>query len=335
MSISYSHLFQQETFSDVTLVIKVTGAEGSPDGRVLRRLPAHRAFLSASPVLASKVRPSSACNVNKRCAYCICTMCPPRKAFMHVQHLPNCCIALPHVLQLERWPEPSRPSKRPKPDPDADNQDASQEQQQPAQDQESSGLPEATITLDSEEQQDAAMAVIAAMYGVSTATEQLSDVQLLHMAVLADMLQVQFIADKAVNALNTAAADPARGLSDEAKQHMCSMQAWPACFAPALDRLTQQLPLQDAASIWARAVAPKGPSSSLADVQAAPHSKHMQERLLQELGDLEAVWEDAAKQQLLLGLPLPAIQLLLSSSQLQVGLAVSCKTLHYPKFVQV
>jgi hypothetical protein len=161
--------------------------------------------------------------------------------------------------------------------------------------------------------------VIAALYGVSTATEQLSDVQILQMAALADMLQVPVVADKAVSALRAVAADPARGLSDAAKQHICSMPAWPACFIPALDSLTQQLPLQDAVSIWAKAATPSNPCSSLDVVLAAPHSQHIQKRLLQELGNLEAAWALEAKRQLLLGLPLPAMQLLLSSSQLKVG----------------
>lgn len=192
-----------------------------------------------------------------------------------------------------------------------------QDVQQHAQDQEAADVPEATLILESEEQQEAAMAVIAALYGISTAAEQLSDLQLLHMAVLADMLQVQVLADKAVTALCAAAADPAKGLSDAARQHMCSMAAWPGCFVPALDSLTQQLPLQDAAAIWAKAAAPSS-ASSLEAVLAAPHSTHMQQRLLQELGDLEAVWSDAGKKQLLLGLPLPAMQLLLAPCVLQV-----------------
>ena len=51
----YAHLWQQDTFSDVSLLLKL--AHDSPDGagRVLRKLPGHRAILSASPYFCAQV----------------------------------------------------------------------------------------------------------------------------------------------------------------------------------------------------------------------------------------------------------------------------------------
>lgn len=54
-------------------------------------------------------------------------------------------------------------------------------------------------------------------------------------------------------------------------------------------------------------------------VAAAPHSSYIQKQLLAELGNLEKVWSDSSKQTLLLGLPLPAMQLLLSADKLKVS----------------
>jgi hypothetical protein len=49
------------------------------------------------------------------------------------------------------------------------------------------------------------------------------------------------------------------------------------------------------------------------------HGSYVQQLLVAELGALEAVWVVEQKRQVLLGLPLPAMQLLLSCSTLTVG----------------
>lgn len=54
--------------------------------------------------------------------------------------------------------------------------------------------PEASLTLRSVKEEPAAMAVLAALYGVSTPAGQLSDLQQLHVVLLADMLQVPAVA---------------------------------------------------------------------------------------------------------------------------------------------
>lgn len=89
--------------------------------------------------------------------------------------------------------------------------------------------------------------------------------------------------------------------------------------------MTRELRLLDAAAIWARAAAPSIPSS-LEAVQAARYSRHMQNRLVRELGDLEGVWRDTDKQEQLMRLPLAAMQLLLGSSKLKVGRMHSAST---------
>ena len=76
--------------------------------------------------------------------------------------------------------------------------------------------------------------------------------------------------------------------------------------------------LQDTIAAWSKTAAPNSPCG-LDAVTAAPHSSYIQQRLLQEFGNLEQVWTDSNKQTLLLELPLPAMQLLLSSDKLEVS----------------
>lgn len=86
-----------------------------------------------------------------------------------------------------------------------------------------------SVTLESDEQEPAAVACLAALYGVSTPPEQLSHLQLLHMVMLADMLEISAVAAQAVRHLRAAALQ-VPGLSDAAKQHMLGLQAWPSCL---------------------------------------------------------------------------------------------------------
>jgi len=223
------------------------------------------------------------------------------------------CICIT-CLQLERWQEISPPCKKPRLDceqlHDASKASAGSSDQQHQQQQQ----PELVLTLDSEAQEAAAVAVLAALYGVSTATEQLTDEQQLHMAILADRWQVATVADSAISKL----AAGAQGLSDAAQQLLLGLRAWPDCLVSIFPELESCFALQEAAALWDTACAPISPAS-LEAVVAAPYSCHMQQQLLKELGDLEDVWQVGSdKQKVLLGLPLSAMQLLLSSSELQV-----------------
>lgn len=165
----------------------------------------------------------------------------------------------------------------------------------------------------------AAMAVLGALYGASTpSADSLTDVQLLQVVILADMLQVTDLAEEVVATL-VQAAEATQGLSEAAVQQLLSLESYPACVVSALQHITRHMQLQDTAALWAKAAAPSNPGSFEA-VLAAPHSRYMQIQLLEALGDLEEVWQedDQQQQQVLLSLPLPAMQLLLSSSALQV-----------------
>jgi hypothetical protein len=75
------------------------------------------------------------------------------------------------------------------------------------------------------------------------------------------------------------------------------LPVWPACLQPVLLPVLQR--------------------AKLSEMPAADVSK-VQRMLLAVLGDLEAAWADNQLQKLLLQLPLPAMELLLSSDQLRV-----------------
>jgi hypothetical protein len=162
------------------------------------------------------------------------------------------------------------------------------------------------LTIDSAEQLPAAEAVIAAMYGVPDAVSGLEQQQLVHAVVIADMVHAGTAVQQAVQALNDA-AQWEQGLSAATLQELAGLPAWPAC-------LVKLLP----AVVNCSGCCLSG-ATDLAVIQAADTGGMMQRLLLALLGDLEAVWADAELQQGLLALPLPAMQLLLSSDKLKIA----------------
>jgi hypothetical protein len=120
------------------------------------------------------------------------------------------------------------------------------------------------------------------------------------------MVHAEAAMQQAVQALAAAAASE-QGLSAAALQVLAGMHARPAC-------LVKLLP-----SIVKNSSCCKLGTTDLAAIKAADTNSSVERLLLAELGDLEAVWADAGLQQVLLALPLPALQLLLSSDQLQVA----------------
>jgi hypothetical protein len=120
------------------------------------------------------------------------------------------------------------------------------------------------------------------------------------------MVHAEAVMQQAVQAL-AAAAGSEQGLSAAALQFLAGMHARPAC-------LVKLLP-----SIIKHSSCCKLGTADLAAIRAADTHGCVQRLLLAELGDLEAAWADADLQQMLLALPLPALQLLLSSDQLQVA----------------
>jgi hypothetical protein len=77
--------------------------------------------------------------------------------------------------------------------------------------------------------------------------------------------------------------------------------------------------LQHLPALLCRAPCCCGSTTDLAAIAAADSSGSVQRLLLAAFGDLEAIWADMAYSELLLALPLPAMQLLLSLDQLLVA----------------
>lgn len=197
------------------------------------------------------------------------------------------------------------------------------QQQAGASNQDAEGRAEervATIVLDSADQEPAALAVLAAMYGAQSVADcGLPDVQVLQVALLADMLQVGSVATQAVQHI-CRIASAAAGMSTKLQQRLLRLQAWPACLLPVLGVLSKHgsLPLPHFSRVW---MAADGIplNSNMTSIAAAPNSPIMMELLLSKLQDLHRVWEDAALRNEMLALPLPAMQLLLYTTDLQVG----------------
>uniref|UniRef100_A0A383WGT3 BACK domain-containing protein n=1 Tax=Tetradesmus obliquus TaxID=3088 RepID=A0A383WGT3_TETOB len=124
--------------------------------------------------------------------------------------------------------------------------------------------------------------------------------------MIADMMGIDAAAQQAVKALASAAKSE-QGLSAAALQALAGLAAWPAC-------LLQLLP-----TILKRAACCRINSSRLEDIIAADTNKDVQQLLLGAFGDLDAACADKQLKQLLLKLPLPALQLLLSSDNLRVA----------------
>jgi hypothetical protein len=144
------------------------------------------------------------------------------------------------------------------------------------------------------------------MYDVQDAMSTLQQQQLVHAVVLADMLGVEGTTQQAVEAL-TSAAQSEQGLSAAALEALASLAAWPACLLQLLPAILKNTPC---CSI---------DTSQVEDIAAADTKGRMQQLLLAVFGDLDAACGDRQLKALLLGMPLPAMQLLLSSDQLRVA----------------
>lgn len=161
------------------------------------------------------------------------------------------------------------------------------------------------LTINSEDELPAAEAVIAGLYGVAYAFIHLRHDQLVQALIIADMIGAAEAAEQVNQCLKTAAASQ-QGLSVEALEMLAGLPAWPEC-------LLQLLP-----TIVAHASCCKISSFDLVAIAAADCKGVLQRLLLSIFGDLQAVWRDEKLKTMLLQLPCPAMQLLLSSDQLQV-----------------
>jgi len=151
------------------------------------------------------------------------------------------------------------------------------------------------------------MAVVSSLYLVKPLPELLSELpqeQQLHAALLADMWEVPDVTTAAVQLLVKAAKTNA-GLKPGLPQLYLAHEALPDCLLPLLPSV-----------VAAALQSPQQP-----DQQVTAQVKPL---LLRVLGDLEGVWADAALQDILLKLPLAAMELLLGCDELQVGTTRNC-----------
>lgn len=169
-----------------------------------------------------------------------------------------------------------------------------------------------TLTLDHAADEPAAVAVIAAMYGVPNAFSSLGQDQLVWTVKYADMLQMSAIAERAAQALQAAAAAAADGFSAKTLTALGQLPAWPNCLLPLLPAVAKLAEDSNSQPAAADGSSSSGSGSSIAK------QRSIQRVLVTVLGDLEEVWQQQRLQTLLLELPLPAIKLLLSSDQLSV-----------------
>jgi hypothetical protein len=144
------------------------------------------------------------------------------------------------------------------------------------------------------------------MYQVPDAISSLQQQHLVHAVVIAEMLQVDYVAQQALQSLRNAACAPQGLPTLAALQAMASLETWPA-------GLKQLLPL-----LVENTACCRDSTADLAAIKAADASGSVQNMLVGALGDLQGVWSSAEEKALLLALPLPAMQLLLSSDLVRV-----------------
>jgi hypothetical protein len=151
------------------------------------------------------------------------------------------------------------------------------------------------LELQDASEEAAALTVLQSLYAVAPLQKLLAPLrqeQLLQAAVLADKWQVPDVSTAAVRALQ------AKDLSPDVLQQFLQLPAVPAFLLPLLG------PVSSAC------MGDEGPGAGMAE-----GAKRL---LLSVLGDLEEVMGDAALKKALLALPLPAMELLLSSDDLKV-----------------
>lgn len=163
----------------------------------------------------------------------------------------------------------------------------------------SSSKPMLSLLLDDREQQPAALAVIASMYCVD-AVSSLQQDQLPYAVQYADLLQLDSAAEKAVGLLS-AAADSAVGLQEATLAVLAAFKAWPDSMLRLLPKIAKLA--EEVEDEFSRSA-------------AGCYNHHVRRMLTATLGKLEDAWQQPHLMQMLLQLPLPAMQLLLSAGGL-------------------
>jgi len=151
---------------------------------------------------------------------------PP--ADLHRMAATHKCMVSPCAVQIMRWQQDEASGKQPS------SADSSAAGSSPV-----SGLPSLPVILQHPSQEPAAMAVLAALYGVKPIKDLLSELQgeqQLQAALLADMWQIPAVSTAAVQLLVDAAKGP--GLSEAATKAFLGLSAIPNCLLPVFARDT-------------------------------------------------------------------------------------------------
>lgn len=157
--------------------------------------------------------------------------------------------------------------------------------------------PQIVWTLQDASQLPTALALLQALYNVKSIPDimaELASEDQLQAAVLADMLDLPIMCAAAVQQLQDNYNSPNKLLPAAVVDSFLEFEALPTCLVLLL------------------------PHVAAAVLSAANQQSQLLRLLLSVLGDLEEVWEDAALQEALLGLPCQALVLLLSCNALKV-----------------
>lgn len=167
--------------------------------------------------------------------------------------------------------------------------------------------PELHLTLDSADHQVAAEAVIATLYSAREPIQDLTLEELVQAVILSDRLQLADAAQQALTALMQKISS-VRSLPQESITLFSNLAVWPRSLLPALLAIVKAWPQ--------RLTDPN--SGSGPDRYGLQDAEALQRMLLAVFGKLNEVWADTQLHELLMELPLKAVQLLLSADGLVV-----------------
>lgn len=204
-------------------------------------------------------------------------------------HCSNGCLlhCPPVLLQVERWQFSS------------DAESTSSSRKRPRDSTDSRHELQLTATVDSPEEQAAAEAVLATLYLTNEPLAQLGMEQLVQAVLIADRLRIMTAAQQAADLLITAVRKH-DGFPLAAVKLLCQHGTLPSCLLRVLPALV---------TAWQQDRQARRDAEQTAAVELL---------LVAVLGRLNDVWADEQLYQQLLQLPLPGIELLLKSDQLEV-----------------
>jgi hypothetical protein len=156
------------------------------------------------------------------------------------------------------------------------------------------GLPSIDVTITGKQHLTGLLAALAVLYHDEDLFKQLPQQDLVSAVVYGDQLAIPRAVELGMQLLKEAAAGGEGTL--ECCKAMAALATLPACMLQLVPAVAAQCPTQC----------------------SAEQRQLYQGALVAALGDLEAVWTDQQLQEVLLALPLPAMELLLSSDQLRV-----------------